>query len=102
MSKVGFIGLGKLGLPVAEAMAKADHIVKGYDIATVKSDLIRQPGSLRETIMDTDFIFIAVPTPHDSRFSGSLPIPGDTSDFNYDAVSSVLKEISNELESNKI
>jgi len=30
---IGFIGVGKLGMPCAEAMAQKDHNVIGYDIA---------------------------------------------------------------------
>ena len=37
--KVGFIGLGKLGLPCAEAMAKSYNVV-GYDIYPKTSDKI--------------------------------------------------------------
>ncbi len=32
---IGFIGLGKLGLPCAEAMASKGHVVNGYDIKLV-------------------------------------------------------------------
>ena len=35
--KIGFIGLGKLGLPCAEVIAKK-HDVTGYDIMQVDSD----------------------------------------------------------------
>ena len=37
---IAFIGCGKLGLPCAEAMVRKGHTVKGYDIASVKSDLV--------------------------------------------------------------
>ena len=30
--KVGFIGIGKLGLPCAEAIAQKGHEVEGYDV----------------------------------------------------------------------
>jgi UDP-N-acetyl-D-mannosaminuronate dehydrogenase len=33
MNKVGFIGIGKLGMPCAEAIAQTGHDVKGYDVA---------------------------------------------------------------------
>ena len=32
MSKIGFIGIGKLGLECAEACADKGHIVYGYDV----------------------------------------------------------------------
>ena len=31
--KISFIGLGKLGMPCAEAMANKDYDVTGYDIS---------------------------------------------------------------------
>ena len=37
MKKVGFVGLGKLGMPCAEAIAKKKYNVCGYDINKVKS-----------------------------------------------------------------
>ena len=44
--KVTMIGLGKLGLPVAEVMAE-QHDVKGYDINTnIKNDKIQICNSL--------------------------------------------------------
>ena len=38
--KIGFIGLGKLGLPCASVIAEKGHDVTGYDVAKVKSDVI--------------------------------------------------------------
>ena len=34
--KIGFVGLGKLGLPIAEVMADK-HEVSGYDLAVRRS-----------------------------------------------------------------
>jgi UDP-N-acetyl-D-mannosaminuronate dehydrogenase len=39
IQKVGFIGIGKLGLPCAEVMAQ-EYDVTGYDIYPKKSDKI--------------------------------------------------------------
>ena len=35
MAKIGFIGLGNMGLPMAQALIKAEHSVCGYDIDAV-------------------------------------------------------------------
>ena len=39
--KIGFIGLGKLGMPCAEAIANKGFDVAGYDIVHKSSDKIR-------------------------------------------------------------
>ena len=105
--KVATVGLGKLGLPVACAMALAGHEVYGYDIDQDKrnqckigdSDLY-EPNlalqlctalgaqqliivdSLSEAVKEAEIIFIAVPTP--SKLSG---------EFNINYVETVLREV---------
>jgi len=59
---IGFIGLGKLGLDCAEVFAEK-HCVRGYDIQTRSSAAVRVCG-IKETVVESDWIFIAVPTPH--------------------------------------
>ena len=39
-TKIGFIGLGKLGMPCAEAIADKGFDVAGYDILPKSSDKI--------------------------------------------------------------
>ena len=39
-TKIGFIGLGKLGMPCAEAIADKGFDVTGYDILSKSSDKI--------------------------------------------------------------
>ena len=39
-TKIGFIGLGKLGMPCAEAIADKGFDVAGYDIIRKSSDKI--------------------------------------------------------------
>ena len=46
--KIGFIGLGKLGMPCAEAIRKKGFDVAGYDIAHKSSDLVE----IRDSIED--------------------------------------------------
>jgi UDP-N-acetyl-D-mannosaminuronate dehydrogenase len=43
LKKVGFVGIGKLGLPCAEVMAQ-EYDVTGYDIYPKVSDKIRCSG----------------------------------------------------------
>lgn len=90
---VGFIGLGKLGLPCAEAMSKL-YDVTGYDIYPRVSDKIKISLSLKSAVENKDLIFIAVPTPHEAAYDGRYPIAGlPNRDFDYTAVKSVLKEV---------
>ena len=71
MKKIGFIGLGKLGLDCAEVFAQ-HYEVRGYDIYPRTSDLIKV-CDLQEVIQESEWIFIAVPTPHAEGYDGSVP-----------------------------
>lgn len=94
MAKIAWIGLGKLGLPCAEAFAKRGHEVSGYDIQPVKSHLITMRPTIERAVKYAEFIFIAVPTPHDAEYDGSTPTSHlPPKDFNYTAVKSVLAEL---------
>ena len=91
--QVGFIGLGKLGLPCAEAMAKKGHHVRGYDITDVSSDFVDVRSSIQETVNSVDIVFVAVPTPHDPDYDGRAPTAHlEPKDFEYSIVENVLKE----------
>ena len=87
---VSFIGLGKLGLDCAEAFA-TKHTVSGYDIYPRNSDTVKICATVEEAINASDWIFIAVQTPHDTEYGGDIPsshLP--PKDFNYDVVKTVL------------
>ena len=91
--KVGFIGLGKLGLSCAETMA-AKYDVTGYDIYPRSSGLIKISDSLRGAVAGKDIVFVAVQTPHDPAYDGSQPITHlPNKDFDYSMVKDVLKQI---------
>ncbi len=91
--KVGFIGLGKLGMPCAETMA-TKYSVTGYDIYPKQSSKIKISDNLRGAVVDQDIIFVAVQTPHDPAYDGSQPITHlPNQDFDYTIVKNVLKEI---------
>jgi UDPglucose 6-dehydrogenase len=93
LKKVGFIGLGKLGLTCAEVMA--DHYdVTGYDIYPRSSDKIKISKTLEGAVRDKDIIFVAVQTPHDPIYDGSQPITHlPNKDFDYTIVKEVLEDI---------
>ncbi len=91
--KVGFIGIGKLGLPCAEAIASC-YQVTGYDIYPRQSSKIKISDSLRGAVSGKDIVFVAVQTPHDPAYDGSQPITHlPNKDFDYDTVKHVLAQI---------
>jgi UDPglucose 6-dehydrogenase len=92
--KVAFVGLGKLGMPCAEAIARKGFDVTGYDTVTKTSDLVNIKADLKQTVIDRDIVFIAVPTPHEPGYDGREPTSDrEVKDFNYDAVKETLTRI---------
>ena len=92
MKNIGFIGIGKLGLECAEVLAEK-FTVRGYDISPRTSDLV-QVCSIEETINQSEWIFIAVPTPHAEGYDGSVPSSHLTPrDFGHDAVKEAITNI---------
>ena len=90
---IGFIGIGKLGMPCAEAMAEGGHNVSGYDVALRTSDKIDVVSTIEKCVQGKDIVFIAVPTPHEELYDGRVPSAHLTPvDFNYDIVKDVMTE----------
>jgi UDPglucose 6-dehydrogenase len=107
---VGFMGLGKLGTPVAIAAAQRGHTVNGYDIDSTKmsslqagcpSDISPEPGidealkgvgskfhttQLQDMVDASKIIFVCVETPHDQNQDGSKRLRGAPKDFDYTAL----------------
>lgn len=99
------MGLGKLGLPCALALAKyGSHRVTAYDISEWPWNVLngnaeppREEGideliaqgylfrarSVPELVEDSDVVFVAVQTPHAPDYDGSRPMPDDRRDFDY-------------------
>lgn len=112
--KIGFIGLGKLGLPVAMAISSKGYEVSGYDTNINVKDYISNKkipyqevrmdelfkdftvnfDSFSSVVKNSDIVFVPVQTPHDPLYEGITRIPGTRVDFNYDALVSALSEIS--------
>ena len=92
MKKIGFIGIGKLGLDCAEVMAEK-HEVRGYDIYPRISNTVKV-CDIDELVNHSEWIFIAVPTPHAEGYDGSVPsshmVPRD---FGHDAVIDAINQI---------
>jgi UDPglucose 6-dehydrogenase len=92
MKNIGFIGLGKLGLDCAEVMAEK-HTVRGFDIYPRTSDTVKV-CSIEECVNESEWIFIAVQTPHADGYDGSVPSSHmEPRDFGHDAVKQAINDI---------
>ena len=92
-TKIGFVGLGKLGMPCSEAIAKKGFDVAGFDIVPKTSDYIDIREDIQHLCSDRDIVFVATPTPHEDGYDGRQPTSHlPVKDFNYNAVKKVLAE----------
>lgn len=103
---IGMIGLGKLGLPVAVAIARKEFNVMGYDLDPSRMSKEPQPyqetgpdgtgdfndylavsnitfGTMQEVADHADIVFVAVQTPHDPLYEGITQMPDKRVDFDY-------------------
>ena len=100
MKKIGFIGIGKLGLDCAEVMAEK-HEVRGYDIYPRTSNLVKV-CDIEELVDKSDWIFIAVPTPHTEGYDGSVPSSHmEPRDFGHDAVIDAINNVNKYAKTSK-
>lgn len=111
--KVGFVGLGKLGLPVAMSVEDRGHEVLGYDPSPKVAEILRtrhlpykEEGAqqmldktnirlvdVAELVRWADLIFVAVQTPHQPLYEGVTNIPEERVDFCYDHLQRALYSI---------
>jgi len=116
--KIGFMGLGKLGLPCALASEAAGHDVVGYDLNPAVADYIRDKKipyreegtpellvntkikvvSVDEVVAHSDLIFVAVQTPHNPRFEGTTRIPEERVDFDYTYLINACQQLNASIE----
>ena len=116
---IGFVGLGKLGLPCALAIDSfKEHNVIGYDsderikeYLNQKSIPYREEGankllenhnieikSLKDVVKNSELIFVPIQTPHDPLYDGVTRLPDTRVDFDYSYLIEGLKQISLELD----
>jgi UDPglucose 6-dehydrogenase len=118
---IGFVGLGKLGLPVALAVESKGHKVFGYDISNKVKSIIEAKkipykeiwaqkylekskikfSSLSEVVKNSDIIFVPIQTPHDPLYEGVTRIPKKRIDFDYSFLIKGMKALSQEIEKQK-
>src|SRR6056300_1965012 len=101
--KIGFIGLGKLGLPCAEVVAQKGHDVTGYDIIDLQTNKVQFKTTIQECVKDREIVFVAVPTPHDPAYDGRAPTAHlEPKDFSYDIVHSVLTQANEHMNKDQL
>src|SRR5678815_5991881 len=105
--RIGFLGLGKLGLPCALAIDMKGHDVMGYDInpnvlqkdhvpyreagpngepsiePILKKSNLKFARTVREVVEHSEIIFVPIQTPHDERYEGITRLPNERKDFIY-------------------
>jgi 3-hydroxyisobutyrate dehydrogenase len=68
MTRVGWIGLGAMGLPMARRVARAGHQITAYDIdpgpaASLAADGVKPAGSIAQAASGADVVVLMVATP---------------------------------------
>jgi UDPglucose 6-dehydrogenase len=102
--KVGFCGLGKLGLPVALAVESRGHEIHGFDVSDapynylashaipyqeeglqplLDNHSIQMHKSIGEVVANSEVVFLAIQTPHSEKYEGVTRLPDDRQDFDY-------------------
>ena len=66
MSRIGFIGLGNMGLPMAANLVKAGHAVAGFDVVSAHVDAAAQAGaqparSVAEAVRGAEVVITMLP-----------------------------------------
>ena len=101
--KIGFIGIGKLGMPCAETIAQKGHDVTGFDIEPKNSNYIEVCDDIKSTVQDRDIVFVAVPTPHVEEYDGRAPTAHlAPKDFSYDTVKQVLIQANEHMQPHQL
>ena len=59
--KIGFIGLGNMGAPMAANLAKAGHVVVGFDMADVTVEGVTLASSGAEAVAGADVAITMLP-----------------------------------------
>ncbi len=66
MARIGFIGLGNMGLPMAQNLLKAGHAVAGFDLNAEASERLTASGGTRansaaEACRDAEIVITMLP-----------------------------------------
>lgn len=117
--KIGYIGAGKLGMPVAACVAQKHDVLmldrdpevflrwgnypfvesaRGTDFETINALMNAMRGNVRFTLdvrdmKDRDIIFVSVQTPHAPEYEGITPVPAEPKDFDYSFLRAALVDL---------
>jgi len=117
---IGWIGLGKLGLPCAVAVEEKGHTIYGYEInreavENYKKGIsnLYEPDmdnrlraalpnmkfmeSIDEVVFDSEIIFVAVQTPHPPELDGSIRHQHVRKDFEYGYLVKAAEDIAHAI-----
>jgi UDPglucose 6-dehydrogenase len=91
--KLAMIGVGKLGHDCAEVLASR-HSVVGYDIAPRTPAAFKMAPDLRSAVRGADYLFVAVPTPHEPGYGGEVPSSHlQPKDFEYSILEGLCRQL---------
>ena len=62
--RIGFIGLGNMGMPMAKNLASNGHEVEGFDLIERKSEIFSISGQISETASNKDVVITMLPDGH--------------------------------------
>lgn len=114
--KIGMVGLGALGMPVAVAMAECGHEVVGCDLnpERMQKDFwpFKEEGApgepefqktlaqsslrfdtLEKLVEHAEIIFFCVQTPHARQYEGVTRLPRERSDFDYSYLATSIEQV---------
>jgi 3-hydroxyisobutyrate dehydrogenase len=74
--KIGFIGLGNMGAPMARNLARAGHDVAGFDVAAAEVDGVAPAGSAAEAAQGAEVVITMLPNGDILRRVAAEIIPG--------------------------
>ncbi|WP_304950612.1 3-hydroxyisobutyrate dehydrogenase [Sulfitobacter sp.] len=73
--KIGFIGLGNMGAPMATNLAKAGHEVTGFDVAGTTAEGVRVADNLEAAVAGMDAVITMLPNGSILRQVAAQAIP---------------------------
>ncbi|MAJ78288.1 3-hydroxyisobutyrate dehydrogenase [Sulfitobacter sp. TMED3] len=73
--KIGFIGLGNMGAPMATNLAKSGHDVAGFDVAGTTAEGVRVADSLEAAVAGMDAVITMLPNGSILRQVAAQAIP---------------------------
>jgi UDPglucose 6-dehydrogenase len=117
--RVGFVGLGKLGLSTALAVEKSGHEVFGCDtdpnIASIlesrrlpyrednAQELLNKSNvqlkDMKTVVKEAELLFVTIQTPHLPKYEGITRLPEERVDFDYQYLIAGMKKLSAIVES---